>query len=421
MSMKMETEIGRRIAGLRKPRPEAWTRVGEIRRIMREVETPAFVIDERILSESARLGSQLAQDLGFQLLYALKPLPLASVLERLAPDLDGFSASSTFEAKLARSILKRERPSGGSIHVTSPGICDHDIDELGSLCDHVAFNSLSQLQRLAPRLLRKDQVGLRVNPQLSLVEDERYNPCRLHSKLGAPLNEVRARLARDPGPLNGVRGLLIHTNCDSSDYSPLLRTVQHLEETIGGWLGQLKWINLGGGYLFEPDQDTSDLAEAVARLRDGHGLTVFLEPGAAFVRSAGSLVAEVIDLFRSDKKRVAVLNTTVNHFPEAFEYQFEPDVLGHDDDAEHEYLLAGCSCLAGDILGEYGFEEPLRIGSRVVLPDLGAYSFVKSHMFNGINLPSVYTVGEDGTPILRRRFTYQDFLSRFGDSHDAAI
>ena len=121
-------------------------------------------------------------------------------------------------------------------------------------------------------------------------------------------------------------------------------------------------------------------------------------------------------MFRSQGKRVAVLDTSVNHFPEAFEYQFEPDVLGHDDGAEHDYLLAGCSCLAGDVLGEYAFERPLRIGSRVVLPDLGAYSFVKAHMFNGINLPAVYTVGEGATPVLRRRFHYQDFLSRFGAS-----
>jgi carboxynorspermidine decarboxylase len=354
---------------------------------------------------------------GFHLLYALKPLPDYLALARLAPWVDGFSASSTFEARLARSVLGDR----GSIHVTSPGICQRDIGELAELCDHVALNSLSQLRRLGPSLTRPGQLGLRVNPQLSLVDDERYDPCRAHSKLGVPLDALAARLAREPDRFEGVRGLLIHSNCDSHDFGALDRTVRRLEGALNGWLDRLEWINLGGGYLFEPGADLSPLREAVSRLRNGRGLTVSLEPGAALVRQAGMLIAEVIDIFRSGGKRVAVLDTTVNHFPEAFEYQFEPDVLGHDDEAEYEYLLAGCSCLAGDVLGEYGFERPLRIGSRVVLPDLGAYSFVKSHMFNGINLPTVYTVDEGGALALRRRFGYQDFLSRFGAPYDAAV
>jgi carboxynorspermidine decarboxylase len=384
-----------------------------------EVETPAFLFDDRAIVESARLGAEVARHCGFRLLYALKPLPDLRLLRLLGPWLDGFSASSTFEARLARSVLD-ETPSGlASLHATSPGIRERDIDELGSLCDHLALNSLSQLRRLGPRLRRPEQLGLRINPQISLVADDRYDPCRRSSKLGVPLDELKRRMVREPDLARDVRGVLIHSNCDSADYSPLLRTVLHLERELGGWLDQLDWINLGGGYLFEPGGDISALAEAVRRLRDEHGLTVYLEPGAALVRQAGFLVAEVIDLFRSQGKRIAVLDTTVNHFPEAFEYQFEPDVLGHDDEADHEYLLAGCSCLAGDLLGEYGFDAPLRIGSRVILPDLGAYSLVKAHMFNGINLPSIYSIDEDGSPILRRRFTYRDFLTRFGDSHDA--
>jgi carboxynorspermidine decarboxylase len=413
----MGTRIGRRRTGALVAGRRARKRADGLARVVRAVETPAFVIDERVLVEAARRGAELARACGFQLLYALKPLPDERVLSLLAPRLGGFSASSIFEARLARSVLG----DSGVVHVTSPGIREREIDELGALCDHVALNSLSQLRRLGPRLWRPGQLGLRVNPQLSMVEDERYDPCRRHSKLGVPLDALEARLERDPGLFEGVRGLLVHSNCDSSDFTHLLRTVRHLEDALDGWLDRLEWINLGGGYLLEPGVDASPLAEAVARLRDGHGLSVSMEPGAALVREAGYLVAEVIDLFRSQGKRVAVLDTTVNHFPEAFEYQFEPDVMGHDDEAEHEYLLAGCSCLAGDVLGEYGFARRLRIGSRVVLPGLGAYSFVKAHMFNGINLPALYSVGEDGTPALRRRFDYQDFLSRFGDAHDAAV
>lgn len=421
MSTGMSAGIGRRRAGTGASRSNPSARVGSLGPIVGEVETPAFVIDERAIVDSARHASSVARECGFRLLYALKPLPDALVLGPMVPWVDGFSASSIFEAKLAGSVLEEAGANGRSIHMTSPGIREREIGELGALCDRVALNSLSQLQRFGQRLDRPGQLGLRVNPQLSLVDDDRYDPCRQHSKLGVPLDALRATRARRPERLEGVRGLLVHSNCDSSDHAPLLRTVEHLERTLGGWLDALEWINLGGGYLFEPGADHSALAEAVDLLRERHGLTVFLEPGAALVRRAGFLVAEVIDLFRSQGKRVAVLDTTVNHFPEAFEYQFEPDVLGHDDDAEHEYLLAGSSCLAGDLLGDYEFDEPLRIGSRVVLPDLGAYAFVKAHMFNGINLPTVYSVGEDGRPILRRRFTYDDFYSRFGISHDAVV
>jgi carboxynorspermidine decarboxylase len=413
----MKAGIGQRRTGAVVVGETACRRAEGLAGIVRAVETPAFVIDERAIVEAAHRGSQIARQCGFRLLYALKPLPDARVLSLMAPWLDGFSAGSTFEARLARSVLGESGP----VHVTSPGIRERDVDELADLCDHVALNSLSQLHRLGPALRRPGQLGLRINPQLSLVDDERYDPCRRHSKLGVPLDALLARLARDPGLLDGVRGLLVHSHCDSPDFAPLLRTVRHIEDALGDRLDRLDWINLGGGYLLGPAADVSALREAVSRLRDGHGLTVFIEPGAALVRAAGFLVAEVIDLFRSQGKRVAVLDTTVNHFPEAFEYPFEPDVPGHDDRAEHEYLLAGCSCLAGDVLGEYGFDRPLGIGSRVALPDLGAYSFVKAHMFNGINLPAVYTVRQDGKPALRRRFHYQDFLSRFGASCDAAV
>jgi carboxynorspermidine decarboxylase len=156
-------------------------------------------------------------------------------------------------------------------------------------------------------------------------------------------------------------------------------------------------------------------------LQSRHGLDVYIEPGAALVRKAGYLVTTVIDLFRVEGKSIAVLDTTVNHVPEVFEYQFEPDVLGHDDAGAHEYRLAGSSCLAGDLMGDYAFRRPLRIGSRVVLTNVGAYAMVKSHMFNGINLPTIYSVTRAGEIVLRRRFTYEDFVSRFGVCRDAAV
>jgi carboxynorspermidine decarboxylase len=311
--------------------------------------------------------------------------------------------------------------SRGTVHLTSPGLRSDELGELEELCDYITFNSLSQLRRLGPKLDRPDQVGLRANPQLSLVTDERYDPCRRYSKLGVPLDRLVSRWNRHPGLFEAVRGLQFHTNCDCSSFEPLHRTVIHLEKKLRGLLSELSWINVGGGYLLDRPKRVDLLCESVDRLRSRHGLRVFLEPGAALVRRAGHLVASVIDMFRADGKSIAVLDTTVNHVPEVFEYQFEPDLVGHDDDGEFEYRLAGSSCLAGDLFGEYAFRKRLRIGSRVVLANVGAYAMVKAHMFNGINLPAIYSVSPAGELVLRRRFTFEDFLSRFGACRDAAV
>jgi carboxynorspermidine decarboxylase len=156
-------------------------------------------------------------------------------------------------------------------------------------------------------------------------------------------------------------------------------------------------------------------------LNSRYGVEVFLEPGAGIVNAAGYLIASIIDVFTSDGKSIAVLDSTVNHLPEVFEYQFEPDVVEHIDDAAHEYILVGCSCLAGDIFGEYSFNEPLEVGTRLTFKNVGAYSLAKAHMFNGINLPSIYMMGESGSPKLLKEFTFDDFASRCGlSSHEYA-
>jgi carboxynorspermidine decarboxylase len=385
--------------------------------IVREVETPAFVLDERRVLRDLKAATRLRDQCGCKLLYALKPLTCEFVLELLARRVDGFAASSLFESRLAREVVG----SRGTVHLTSPGLRTHELLELAELCDYITFNSLSQLRRFGAELDGPDQIGIRINPQLSLVADERYDPCRRWSKLGIPLDRLASRWQRDPALFKRVRGLQFHTNCDCSSFEPLHRTVLHVEQKLRGRLAGVRWINLGGGYLLDSPERVDLLAESIALLRSHYGLLVFIEPGAALVRKAGMLVASVIDMFRSGGRSIAVLDTTINHVPEVFEYQFEPDIAGHNDEAEHEYLLVGSSCLAGDVLGEYGFHRRLRIGSRVVLTNVGAYAMVKAHMFNGINLPAIYSVTPAGELVLRRRFTYEDFVSRFGACRDAAV
>jgi len=383
------------------------------------VETPAFVLDERIILGHLETAARLRERCGCKVLYALKPLVCPFVLELMKPCLDGFAASSLFEARLARSVAGPT----GRVHITTPGFREAEMPELDALCDFVAFNSLPQMRRLAPGLGSVAKCGLRVNPGLSLVADSRYDPCRPHSKLGVPIEALRQELKRRPALVGKIGGLHFHSNCDAPSFEPLLATVRHVADRLRDGLPHVRWMNLGGGYLLDARARTEPLAEAVEllRTRSGPALEVFIEPGAGFVREAGFLVAQVIDLFRSGGRSIAVLDTTVNHAPEIFEYQFEPDVAGHDDDGEYEYLLAGSTCLAGDVMGEYAFAAPLRVGSRVVLTNLGAYALVKAHMFNGINLPTIYSVTAEGRLVERRRFTYHDFVSRTGAHSDAVV
>ena len=275
------------------------------------VETPAFVIDESSIIRALRGAARLRDEQGFKLLYALKPLTLEFVLELMKPWVDGFATSSLFESRLARDVLGEQ----GIVHVTTPGFRPADMPELNQICDTAALNSLSQLRRFASLFEGSDRLGLRINPQLSLVDDPRYDPCRPGSKLGVPLDRLQDAWQRRPELFDPVRGLQFHTNCDSHRFEPLYRTVVHLHEKLADLLSRLRWINLGGGYLFDAKDQTDYLARSVRFLMDQHGLDVYIEPGAALVRQAGFIVASVIDLFKSGRKSIAVLDTTVNHVP----------------------------------------------------------------------------------------------------------
>lgn len=324
------------------------------------------------------------------LLYSVKANALPGVLTALAPFVDGYGVSSLSEARTARTALGDE----GRLHLCAVAVPPGDVAGLADNCDYVTFNSLSQLERWGPVFAGCASVGLRVNPGHSFLDDRRYDPCRRHSKLGVSLDDLAASADRVV-PL--VDGLHVHSNCDSTDLGELQETVSILDSRIGSVLSQAKWINLGGGYLFDEGTNVAPLEEAASLIRDRYGAEVIIEPGAAFVRDSGYVVSDVLDLFDSDGKEVAVLNTTVNHMPEVFEYQFRPDILSHSDVGTYEYVLAGMSCLAGDVFGEYRFDEPLRVGSRVVFTDAGAYTIVKANTFNGIPLPTVYELRDDGS------------------------
>jgi carboxynorspermidine decarboxylase len=371
-----------------------------------DVDTPALVIDERAVVGAAERFAAMARSAGCLALYSLKALSIPALLERLRPLLDGFSVSSEFEARLAREVLG----ASGVLQFVSPGLTSRNAARIAELCDQVTFNSLPQWLRLGDLVASGAKCGVRINPGLSFIDDPRYDPCVPGSKLGVPLDQL---------PLEGLAGLglHLHNNCESTRIGDLVDTVARVRTLRPDLLDAAPWVNLGGGYLFDDADDTDRIGEAIAALGDTDR-PVYLEPGAALVQSAGFLVTSVTDCFPAGAQRISVLDTTVNHLPEVLEYQYQPEIVGVEP-GEVQHSLVGASCLAGDRFGVYGLARPLEPGDRLVLPDVGSYSFVKSHMFNGISLPTLYFISPDGRLAERRRFDYADFLQRCGGQMDA--
>ncbi|CAH2791320.1 MAG: Rieske [2Fe-2S] family domain / Carboxynorspermidine decarboxylase (EC [uncultured Caballeronia sp.] len=368
------------------------------------IDTPAFVYDERVLRDALSSMRALLGDTGCRLLYPLKPFSHAGALECIAPHVDGFAVRG-------RVFARAPRPGG-----------------LGPFHNAGAEQARPRRDRRQLRLRRAELVVameppacrvrrppvMRPADQSSVVADSRYDPCRPHSKLGVPLDAMERAVAHDPRALQGLQGIHFHTNCNSSDFGQLAETIDHIEKRLASTLDGLAWINLGGGYIADHARNVDRFRACATRLRERFGVALFVEPGATIVRAAGTIVASVVDLFDSDGTSVAVLDTTVNHYPEVFEYQFRPVVAGHHPAHEHAYLLVGASCLAGDLFGTYRFDAPLKVSSRVAFANAGAYTLVKAHRFNGINLPTVYRRDEIGELAVVQRFSYEDFLRQNG-------
>ena len=373
------------------------------------IATPSYCFSESIIKKNLLFLETFQKEKFVEIIYALKALSFVDLQQDFHKHLAGFSASSLFEAIFARELNGRSE----KIHFTSPGIRQDEIEELAKLCDYISFNSLNQWRRFRLNAYDKISPGLRVNPKISFVKDKRYDPSCKHSKLGVPLEKLTDVLNREPEVLAGLEGIHFHTNSESTDFFQLLEIILHLDQTIAPLLRQVNWINLGGGYYFDECMDFGPFDESVDLLKAKYSLDIILEPGIAVVQEAGSLISEVIDLFDSDGIMIAVLDTTVNHLPEVLEFQYQPEVKTSSKNGHFEYILAGSSCLAGDKFGAYRFETPLKIGSRVVFTGVGAYSMVKAHMFNGINLPSVY-LEKSGEVELLKQYNYKDFLNRCG-------
>jgi len=383
-------------------------RTQTIDRILELAPSPAYVLDLGRLRENLALLDDVQRRSGAKILLALKGFSMWSVFPTIRRTLRGVCASSPWEARLGREEF------GGEVHAFAAGLREGDVASFLATANHLVFNSFDQFERFRPLwepAARKGRVsvGLRVNPEHSEGHTPLYDPCAPGSRLGIRRAEFEGR------SLEGAEGLHFHTLCEQL-FEPLARTAEAFEEKFGGFLAGMKWVNLGGGHhLTRADYDVDGLVALVHRLRERYGVEVYLEPGEAVVLDAGVLVGEVLDVV-SNAGDIAILDISVAcHMPDVLEMPYRPPIHGGFDPGEkpHTYRLAGPSCLAGDVIGEWSFERPLTVGDRLAFLDQAHYTMVKNTTFNGIQLPSICTFEPDTSELrVERRFGYDDFKGR---------
>ena len=373
------------------------------------VPSPCFVIDEAALECNLRLLARVQQESGAKILLALKAFSMFSLAPLVSRYLAGTCASGLHEALLGREEFS------GEVHTFSAAFTASDLTRILGVSDHVVFNSCGQLERFEPLIAqaRRERpglaIGLRLNPEHSEGTVPLYDPCAPCSRLGVVRGELREEA------LQHVTGLHFHTLCEQ-DFPPLERTVRAFEERFADLIPRMKWINFGGGHhITRPGYQVDALIALLRDFQSRWGVQEYLEPGEAIAYHTGVMVCEVLDITHNGIEQ-AILDTSATcHMPDVIEMPYRPVITGAGEagDKPHLYRLGGQTCLAGDVIGDYSFAEPLRLGSRLVFEDMAYYTMVKTTTFNGINLPSIAIWNSD-TQELRvvRRFGYSDFRDR---------
>lgn len=371
-----------------------------------DLPSPCFVVDEERLTRNLEILDSVQQRTGCRILLALKGFSMYSTFPLVGKYLKGVTASSLHEARLGYEKMGKE------VHAYAPAFVESEFDELLTYVDHIVFNSFTQWKKYKSKVQhvpgKTVECGIRINPEHSEGDVPIYDPCSPFSRLGVPVSQFR------PEELDGISGLHFHTLCQKNS-DALERTVQAVEEKFGQYLHRMKWLNLGGGHhITRPDYDLDRLVRIIDYLQETYDLTVYLEPGEAVALHAGFLVATVLDVIENGMK-IAILDTSAAcHMPDVLEMPYRPEVIGAGQPQEkaHTYRFGGLTCLAGDIIGDYSFDEPLHPGDRVVFTDMAIYSMVKTNTFNGVNLPSIARYNPENGVVIEKTFGYEDFISR---------
>ncbi|HJB50718.1 carboxynorspermidine decarboxylase [Anaeromassilibacillus sp. An250] len=371
---------------------------------MEELRTPVYLIDEAALIRNLEILQGVQQRTGCHILLAQKAFSMFRVYPLIAHYLSGATASGLYEARLAHEEL------GGENHVFCPAYTDAEMAELCKICDHISFNSLRQLEHHRPVWQAAGvSVGLRVNPEHSTQEGHAiYDPCAPCSRLGIP----RAALG-DALP-EGVEGLHFHTLCEQ-DAAPLVETFEAFEKKFGQFLHGLRWLNLGGGHhITRKGYDLAALEALIRRIRETYGVEVYLEPGEAIALNSGTLITTVMDVVENGMPILILDASAACHMPDVLEMPYRPPLYGAGEPGEKAVTcrLGARTCLAGDVIGDYSFDEMPKIGDRLVFGDMAIYSMVKNNTFNGMPLPDIALRRRDGSCEMVRRFGYEDFKGR---------
>ena len=378
-----------------------------------DLQTPCYVIDRDRLEANLKILNGVMKRTGCRILLAQKAFSCYAVYPLISEYLCGATASGLFEARLCH-----EEMPGRENHIFSPAFREEDFQEILSICDHIVFNSIHQLELFGPRAKQVGlQVGLRINPQISTQPAEHaiYDPCAKGSRLGTTIEEFRAAVASNPALLGLLDGLHFHTLCEQNS-DDLETTLNAFEEQFCEWLPTMKWVNFGGGHhITRDDYDIPRLERCINRMSQGYGLQVYLEPGEAIALNAGYLHTQVLEVQHHEGTiDIAILDTSAAcHMPDVLEMPYRPPLRdsSQPDEKKYTYRLGGPTCLSGDIIGDYSFDTPLKEGQTLIFEDMAIYSMVKNNTFNGMPLPSIYLKeGNDYTLI--KSFGYQDFKSR---------
>lgn len=364
--------------------------------------TPCYVADEKKLKQNLTILKNLEQESGCHVLLAQKAFSMYSLYPLIGQYISGTTASGIFEARLGREEMGKEN------HVFAPAYKEQDMKELAEICDHIIFNSFAQYEK-HKNTAKGASIGIRVNPEYSTQEGHAiYDPCAPGSRLGVTREQFPEELPED------IEGLHFHTLCEQ-DADDLVRTFHAFEEKFGVYLTKIKWLNLGGGHhITRPGYQLEELKRLICYITEKYHLKVYLEPGEAVALNAGYLVTEVEDIVKNDLDILILDASAACHMPDVLEMPYRPPLKGGFPAGEkpYTYRLSSMTCLAGDVIGDYSFEQEIHVGDRLVFEDMAIYSMVKNNTFNGMPLPAIAVLKEDGTVQIVKEFGYEDFKMR---------
>ncbi|NLM09824.1 MAG: carboxynorspermidine decarboxylase [Clostridiaceae bacterium] len=371
-----------------------------------KLPTPIYIVDERLIEKNLRVLKEVMDRTGCRILLAQKAFSMFSLYSLIGRYLSGTAASSLFEARLGFEEMK-----GKEVHIYSPAYREEEFDEIVRICDFIIFNSFSQWNKYKHRIKasgKRIECGLRINPEYSEIETEIYNPCSKGSRLGITPENFRE------DDLEGIDGLHFHTMCEQNS-DVLKRTIEVVDRKFGKYIKRMKWINFGGGHhITRPGYDMDTLIECIMYIKNKYDVEVYLEPGEAIALNAGYLAARVLDFVKNNID-IAILDTSAAcHMPDVIEMPYRPKIVGAGEPGQYPYTyrLGGLTCLAGDVIGDYSFKEPLKEGDILIFTDMAIYTMVKNNTFNGVNLPAIAVYNEkDGLKIIKK-FEYEDFKER---------